>query len=51
MTALALLLRPTNSGWAVYLSNGRELVRYSGWFSRQLAVRYLQNYTEHVRRV
>jgi hypothetical protein len=50
MTGLALMLRPTDSGWAVRLSNGQELVRYSGWFSRRLAVRYLERYAEQIRR-
>lgn len=45
MTAFALTIRPTGSGWAVCLTNGVELVRYDGIFSRQLALRYLQRYT------
>jgi len=44
MTALALMIRPINNGWAVYLTNGQELVRYRGFFSKQLATRYLQRY-------
>jgi hypothetical protein len=50
MTGAALLLRPTDSGWAVCLSNGQELVRYSGWFSRRLAVRYVQRYMQQLQR-
>jgi hypothetical protein len=50
MTGLVLLLRPTESGWAVYLSDGQELVRYNGWFSRQLALRYLEHYIGSTRR-
>jgi hypothetical protein len=46
MTAVALLIRPTDNGWGVYLSNGQELTRYRGPWSRTLAVRYLQRYTQ-----
>jgi hypothetical protein len=45
MTAYALLIRPTQNGWAVYLSNGQELARYRGLCSKHLALRYLQRYT------
>jgi hypothetical protein len=45
MIALALVMRPTDRGWAVYLTNGRELARYRGLFARQLALRYVQRYT------
>ncbi len=41
-SAVALMMRPTENGWAVYLTNGRELVRYRGIFSKPLALRYLQ---------
>ena len=44
MPALALMMRPTENGWAVYLSNGQELIRYRGLCSRQLATRYLRRY-------
>lgn len=44
MTALALTIRPTQNGWAVCLSNGLELVRYRGPFSKRLAMRYLLRY-------
>jgi hypothetical protein len=44
MAAQALMLRPTVDGWAVYLTNGRELARYRGFCSKQLALRYLQRY-------
>jgi len=39
MPVLALLMRPTENGWAVYLSNGQELIRYRGLSSKQLASR------------
>jgi hypothetical protein len=45
MIALALVMRPVDRGWAVYLTNGEELVRYRGLFARQLALRYMQRYT------
>jgi hypothetical protein len=44
MTALALMMRPIDRGWAVYLTNGEELVRYRGLFAQQLALRYLRRY-------
>ncbi len=46
MTALALMIRPTDGGWGVYLTNGQELVRYRGFFAKQLALRYLHRYTQ-----
>jgi hypothetical protein len=30
MNALALIIRPTRHGWAVYLTDGRELARFNG---------------------
>jgi hypothetical protein len=48
MTGLLLMLRQTDSGWAVCLTNGEELVRYSGWFSRRLAVRYIESYSKRM---
>jgi len=44
MPALALLVRPTEAGWAVCLSNGQELARYRGPCSKQRAVRSLHRY-------
>ena len=41
MTALTLMLRPVPGGWAVYLSNGRELARFRGLAARWRALRYL----------
>jgi hypothetical protein len=49
MTALALMIRPTDNGWAVCFSDGRELVRYRGFCSKQLAVRYLRRYCDQYR--
>jgi hypothetical protein len=44
VTALALMIRPTRTGWAVCLSDGQELVHYRGPFSKRLAMRYLRRY-------
>lgn len=44
MIALALILRPTSTGWAVYLTDGRELARFNGPGAKWRALRYL-NYT------
>jgi hypothetical protein len=41
MNALALTLRPIEHGWAVMLSDGRELARFNGWGARRRALRYL----------
>ncbi len=50
MTSLSLMLRPTESGWAVCLSDGQELSHFSGWFARRLAVGYLEHYIEQLQR-
>jgi hypothetical protein len=44
------MLAPTDSGWAVCLTNGQELVRYRGMFSRQLAMRFLRRYAAQIQR-
>jgi hypothetical protein len=41
MNALAVMLKPINHGWAVTLTNGRELVRFTGLGARRRALRYL----------
>ena len=46
MTALALMLRPIPHGWAVSLTNGRELIRYRGLWSKRRALGYLQRQTQ-----
>jgi hypothetical protein len=43
MTALALMIRPTGDGWGVFLTNGRELVRYRGIGSKWRAAQYLRS--------
>ncbi|HUZ30391.1 MAG TPA: hypothetical protein VMU90_14180 [Solirubrobacteraceae bacterium] len=42
MSALALILKPIDHGWAVMLSDGRELVRFVGLGARRRALRYLE---------
>lgn len=39
--ALSMMIRPIRHGWAVQLSNGRELARFRGPGSRWRAMRYL----------
>lgn len=46
MTALALVMRPVAHGWAVYFTNGDELVRYRGFWSKQRALGYVQRCTQ-----
>ncbi len=41
MKALALMLKPINHGWAVTLTDGRELVRFTGLGAQRRALRYL----------
>ena len=41
MNALALNLKPIQYGWAVTLSDGRELVRFIGLGAKRRALRYL----------
>jgi len=44
MTALRLMLRPGDRGWAVYLTTGQEPIRYRDLCSKELALRYLERY-------
>jgi hypothetical protein len=44
MRALALMLRPIKRGWAVTLTDGRELARFTGFGARLRALRYLMSY-------
>jgi len=41
MKALALMLTPISHGWAVTLTDGRELVRFTGLGAQRRARRYL----------
>jgi hypothetical protein len=40
MVALAMVLVPVAHGWAVRLTDGRELARFSGLFARRRALRF-----------
>ena len=40
--ALAITLKHVPGGWAVCLSNGRELARFRGFGARCRALRYLR---------
>lgn len=44
MKALALTLRPIAHGWAVTLTDGRELARFVGLGARRRALRYLSRF-------
>jgi hypothetical protein len=41
MNALSLMISPIRHGWAVRLSDGRELIRFYGPAARWRATRYL----------
>jgi hypothetical protein len=41
MYALRLMLKRIPQGWAVALSDGRELVRFHGLFAKRRALHYL----------
>lgn len=41
MSALAVMLKPITCGWAVILTNGRELVRFQGFGARRRALSYI----------
>jgi hypothetical protein len=45
MNTLALMIRPTRHGWAVYLTDGREIARFKGPAARWRALRYLTQAT------
>jgi hypothetical protein len=42
VTALALMVGPTIDGWAVYLTNGREVIRYRGIWAKRRALRFMR---------
>ena len=46
MNALRLILKPTAHGWAVCLTDGRELARFRGPGSKWRALRYLASATQ-----
>jgi hypothetical protein len=41
MTAVAVVLKPISHGWAVALTDGRELARFTGPGARCRAVRFV----------
>jgi len=41
MSAVAVLLRPIDHGWAVVQTDGRELARFTGLGARWRAIRYI----------
>jgi hypothetical protein len=41
---VALVLKPIHHGWAVMLTDGRELVRFTGLGAKRRAQRYLVGY-------
>ena len=45
MRTLRLILKPTGYGWAVCLTDGREVARFRGPGSRWRALRYLASAT------
>ena len=44
MNPVALFLKPIHHGWAVGLTDGRELVRFTGLGAKARARRYLLGY-------
>jgi hypothetical protein len=44
MAALAVTLKPIGRGWAVTLTDGRELIRFTGLGARRRALRFLAGY-------
>ena len=45
MNTQALMIRPVQHGWAVCLTDGRELARFSGPGAKQRALRYIARAT------
>ena len=41
MNAVAVILKPIDHGWAVALTDGRELARFTGLAAKWRATRYL----------
>jgi len=41
MSAVAVILKPIDHGWAVALTDGRELARFTGLGARWRAMRYI----------
>ena len=47
MPALLLMLKPIRRGWAVILTDGREVARFTGPGARLRAVRFLNRASPH----
>lgn len=41
MNAVAVILKPVNRGWAVALTDGREVARFTGLGAKWRAIRYI----------
>ena len=41
MSGLAVMLKPVASGWAVILTDGRELARFTGFGAKARALCYM----------
>ncbi len=50
MTAQAITMMPIPRGWAVTLTDGRQIARFSGPCAKWRALRYLERYSKEVRR-
>jgi hypothetical protein len=50
MNSLTVMIGPTPDGWAVFLSDGRELAHFRGIAARWRASRFLAQWTNDFRR-
>ena len=46
MNALAVMLKPVDHGWAVALTDGREIARFTGPGAKWRAFRYLARFSD-----
>jgi len=44
MSALAVMLKPLRGGWAIELTDGREVARFTGLAANIRALRYLASH-------
>jgi hypothetical protein len=44
MSALAVMLKPIRGGWAIELTDGREVARFTGLAAKIRALRYLASH-------
>ena len=44
MTAFAATLKPIDNGWAITLTDGRELARFTGFGAKRRTWAYLANH-------